>query len=87
MILITIGVSEGLDLALRAILNSGDEVIMPDPSYVAYGPCTVLAGGVPVLVPTTHEEEFKVNARDIEAAMRIIEGTARNMGIEVEEGS
>src|SRR3989304_451728 len=47
-LLITNGVSEALDLALRALLDPGDEVILTDPSYVAYRPCTILAGGVPV---------------------------------------
>ncbi len=61
-LLITVGVSEALDLALRALLDPGDEVIMPDPGYVAYGPTTVLAGGVPVLVPTSIENEFRLPA-------------------------
>ncbi len=65
-LLITVGVSEGLDLALRAILNPGDEVIMPDPCYVAYPATASLAGGVPVLVPTTEEHDFKITAEDIE---------------------
>lgn len=65
-LLITVGVSEGLDLALRAILDPGDEVITPDPGYVSYMPCTVLAGGVFVPVPTTIENDFQVKAQDIE---------------------
>ncbi|OGN94971.1 MAG: aromatic amino acid aminotransferase, partial [Chloroflexi bacterium RBG_13_50_10] len=65
-ILITVGVSEGLDLALRSILNPRDEVLCPEPSYVSYQPCTVLAGGVFVPVPTTVANEFKVRAVDIE---------------------
>jgi aminotransferase len=65
-ILITVGVSEGLDLAMRSIINPKDEVLSPDPSYVSYGPCTVLAEGVFVLVPTTVENDFKVKASDIE---------------------
>jgi len=65
-LLITVGVSEGLDLALRAILNPGDEVIMPDPCYVAYPACTSLAGGIPILVPTTEENDFNIIAADIE---------------------
>jgi len=65
-ILITVGVSEGLDLALRAILEPGDEVIMPDPSYVAYPACTTLADGTPILVPTTEDNDFKIKADDIE---------------------
>src|SRR5512136_2300646 len=51
-ILITTGVSEALDLAMRAILNPGDEVIISDPCYVAYDSCIILAGGEPVRVPT-----------------------------------
>jgi len=66
-LLITVGVSEGLDLALRAILDPGDQVIMPDPSYVAYPACTTLAGGVPVKVPLLEENNFAITAEDIEA--------------------
>lgn len=65
-LLITVGVSEGVDLALRAIVDPGDEVIVQDPSYVSYRPCTVLAGGVLVSVPTNMENDFWVSARDIE---------------------
>ena len=66
-LLITVGVSEGLDLAMRAILNPGDEVIMPDPCYVSYNPCVILAGGTPIMVPTNQEDNFEINAADIEA--------------------
>ena len=66
-ILITVGVSEGMDLAMRAILNPGDEVIIPDPHYVAYPSCVILAGGEPVMVPTSQENNFEVEAKDIEA--------------------
>jgi len=65
-LLITVGVSEALDLAMRAILDSGDEVIMPDPCYVSYNPCVVLAGGRPVMVPTNEENNFELSAADIE---------------------
>lgn len=65
-LLITVGVSEGFDLALRAILNPGDEVIMPDPCYVAYPACTTLAGGIPIQVPTSEEHDFRITADDIE---------------------
>jgi aminotransferase len=65
-ILITVGVSEGLDLTMRAILNPGDEVIMPDPCYVAYPATVSLAGGTPVLVPTTEQSNFEITADDIE---------------------
>jgi aminotransferase len=66
-LLITVGVSEALDLVMRATLNPGDEVIMPDPCYVSYGPCVVLAGGVPIMVPTNQENNFEIRAADIEA--------------------
>ncbi|MBE0415159.1 MAG: aminotransferase class I/II-fold pyridoxal phosphate-dependent enzyme [Dehalococcoidia bacterium] len=65
-LLITVGVSEGIDLAMRAILDPGDEVIIPEPGYVSYMPCTILAGGVFVPVPTTIENDFQVKAQDIE---------------------
>ncbi len=60
-ILITVGVSEGLDLVMRAILNPEDEVIVPDPSFVAYSACVFMAGGVPVLVPTYEKEGFELS--------------------------
>ena len=66
-LLITVGVSEGLDLTMRAILDPGDEVIMPDPCYVSYNPCVALAGGRPIMVPTNQENNFEVGAADIEA--------------------
>jgi len=66
-LLITVGVSEGLDLAMRAILDPGDEVIVPDPSYVAYSPCAILAGGIPIPVPTSIENDFKLDASAVEA--------------------
>jgi aminotransferase len=59
-ILVTVGVSEAVDLALRATLNDGDEVIVADPSYVAYVPAIVLAGGVPVAVPTDEASDFRL---------------------------
>lgn len=65
-LLITVGVSEGLDLAMRAILDPGDEVIMPDPCYVAYPACVSLAGGAPIQVPTSEEDGFNITAQDIE---------------------
>ena len=66
-LLITVGVSEALDLAMRAILDPGDEVIMPDPHYVAYDSCVILAEGKPVMVPTSEENNFELAAEDIEA--------------------
>ena len=60
-ILITTGSSEALDLAIRATIEPGDEVVIHQPSYVSYLPCVILAGGVPKILPTYPEEEFKIN--------------------------
>jgi aminotransferase len=68
-ILITTGVSEAVDLAFRATLNPGDEVIIPEPCYVAYVPDVVLAGGVPVTVPTRLSDHFKVRPDEIAQAV------------------
>ncbi|MDD4876700.1 MAG: aminotransferase class I/II-fold pyridoxal phosphate-dependent enzyme [Dehalococcoidales bacterium] len=65
-LLITVGVSEALDLAMRATLDFGDEVIMPDPCYVAYAPCVIMAGGTPIMVPANSDNNFEINAADIE---------------------
>ena len=65
-LLITVGVSEGLDLATRAILDPGDEVIMADPCYVSYNSCVILAGGTPIMVPTNQKSNFELSAADIE---------------------
>ncbi len=67
-ILITVGVSEALLLALMAILNPGDEVIVPEPCFVAYQPTVILGGGQPVPVPTRVEQDFQVTVADLEAA-------------------
>jgi len=67
--LITAGVSEGLDLALRALLAPGDEVLIPEPCYVAYGPCVSLAGGTPVTVATSGADGFRLHADRIAAAI------------------
>jgi aminotransferase len=68
-LLITVGVSEALDLAMRAVIDLGDEVIMPDPHYVAYDACVILARGTPVMVPTSEEDGFEVSAAAIEASI------------------
>ena len=65
-ILITVGVSEGFDLSLRAIVNWGDEVLIPEPAYVSYGPITMLCGGVPVYIKTSPDGNFKITPKDIE---------------------
>ncbi|HEV8534393.1 MAG TPA: aminotransferase class I/II-fold pyridoxal phosphate-dependent enzyme [Candidatus Limnocylindria bacterium] len=68
-ILVTVGVSEAVDLALRATLNDGDEVVIADPSYVAYVPGIVLAGGVPVPVPTDEAHDFRLRPEDVQRAI------------------
>ena len=65
-ILITVGCSEALDLTMRAIVDPGDEVIIPDPCFVAYGSCVTLAGGKPVHIPTYEKNNFEITAKDIE---------------------
>lgn len=66
-VLITVGVSEALDIAMRAVVAPGDEVLIPEPCYVSYGACVALAGGVPVGVPTKIENEFCITAEELEA--------------------
>lgn len=68
-VLITVGVSEAVDLAMRALLSPGDEVLIPEPSYVSYKACVSLAGGVPVPVPTFMEHEFRVTVDQLEQAI------------------
>jgi aminotransferase len=67
--LITVGVSEALDLAMRVLLNPGDEVVVPDPCYVAYAPCVEFAGGSVVRVPTDAKDGFRLHADRVEAAI------------------
>ncbi len=67
-ILITVGVSEGLDLSMRALLNPGDKVLIPDPVYVSYQPVVELAGGVPILLKTELSNSFKITPSQIEKA-------------------
>jgi aminotransferase len=68
-ILVTVGVSEALYLAFAATLDPGDEVIIPHPCFVSYAPEVTFAGGVPVIVPTTVENNFQVTAEAITAAI------------------
>lgn len=65
-IIITVGASEAVDIALTTALSPGDEVLIPEPCYVSYAPCAALAGGVAVSVPTTEENGFKITAADLE---------------------
>lgn len=68
-VVVTVGGSEGIDIAMRAMLNPGDEVLIPQPSYVSYLPCAVLAGGVPVVIPLQNKNEFKLTREELEAAI------------------
>lgn len=63
--IITVGGSEGIDLALRAMLNPGDEVIIPEPSYVSYVPCVSLASGKPVIIDLKNENKFKLTEEEL----------------------
>lgn len=67
-ILITVGVSEGLDLSLRSIINPGDKILIPQPSYVSYGPVTELAGGLPIYIDTS-QQGFKLTPRILEKSI------------------
>ena len=68
-ILVTVGASQAIDLAIRALITTGDEVIIPEPTYVAYNPGVIFAGGVPVNVVTTQENKFKLTAEALKAAI------------------
>jgi len=66
--IVTIGGSEAIDIALRVMLDPGDEVLLPQPSYVSYEPCVIMAGGKPVIIELKAEDEFKLTAKQIEEA-------------------
>lgn len=68
-VLVTVGGSEAIDIGLRAIINPGDEVLIPQPSFVAYEPCAVMAGGVPVIIELKAENEFRLTAQELEDAI------------------
>ena len=67
--LVTVGGSEAIDIAMRAMLDPGDEVLIPQPSYVSYLPCATLANGVPVPIELTAEHDFRLTAEQLEAAI------------------
>ena len=67
--MVTVGGSEAIDVALRAMLDPGDEVLIPQPSYVSYEPCTILADGVPVIIPLKNENEFRLKPEELRAAI------------------
>lgn len=68
-IIVTVGASEAIDIALRSVLDPGDEVIIPEPCFVSYKPCTIMAGGVPIIVATEEAHHFKLRADDLEKAV------------------
>ena len=68
-VLVTVGGSEAIDIGLRAMCNPGDEVLIPQPSYVSYEPCAVLAGATPVIIDLKAENEFRLTAEELEAAI------------------
>ena len=68
-IFVTVGGSEAIDLTMRAMLDPGDEVLIPQPSYVSYVPCCVLANGTPVIIELKAEKEFRLTAEELEAAI------------------
>lgn len=68
-VLVTVGGSEAIDIALRAMVDPGDEVIIPQPSYVSYEPCAILAGAKPVIIELKHENQFRLTAQELEDAI------------------
>lgn len=64
-VVVTVGGSEGIDMAFRAVLNPGDEVLIPQPSYVSYEPCALLAGGTPVIINLKEENEFRLTKEEL----------------------
>ena len=68
-VLISVGGSEAIDLMFRAMINPGDEVLIPQPSYVSYEPCTILADGVPVIIDLKEENKFRLTPEELEAAV------------------
>lgn len=68
-VLVTVGGSEAIDIGFRAMLNPGDEVLIPQPSFVSYEPCAVMAGGTPVIINLKAENEFRLTAQELEEAI------------------
>ena len=68
-VLVTVGGSEAIDLALRAMINPGEEVLIPQPSYVSYEPCAILADAVPVIIELKEENEFRLTAQELRDAI------------------
>ena len=68
-VIVTVGGSEAIDLALRAMINPGDEVLIPQPSYVSYEPCAIMADAVPVIIELKEENEFRLTAEELRSAI------------------
>lgn len=68
-ILVTVGGSEAIDMMIRSVITPGDEVLIPEPSFVCYKPCTIMAGGVPVTIETREEDEFRLTPEQLKAAI------------------
>lgn len=68
-VLVTVGGSEAIDIAMRAMVNPGDEVLIPQPSYVSYEPCALLTGAKPVIINLKHENQFRLTAQELEEAI------------------
>lgn len=68
-VIVTVGGSEAIDIGLRAMINPGEEVLIPQPSYVSYEPCAILAGAKPVIIELKHENQFRLTAQELEDAI------------------
>ncbi|MBD5523459.1 MAG: aminotransferase class I/II-fold pyridoxal phosphate-dependent enzyme [Lachnospiraceae bacterium] len=68
-VLVTVGGSEAIDIGMRAVVNPGDEVLIPQPSFVSYEPCAIMAGAVPVIIELKAENEFRLTAQELESAI------------------
>lgn len=68
-VIVTVGGSEAIDIGLRALINPGDEVLIPQPSYVSYEPCAILAGAKPVIIELKNEDQFRLTKEALEAAI------------------
>ncbi len=70
-ILVTVGASEAIDIALRCVLEPGDEIIIPEPCFVSYKPCALMAGGIPIIISTREDDCFKLMPGDLEKAITL----------------
>ena len=82
-VIITVGGSEAIDIAIRAMINRGDEVIIPQPAYVSYEPCALLAEAVPVIINLKAENEFKLTSEELIKAIRALQNCDKAAFIDV----